>query len=172
MEVSGSALLRTLKAVLDDASNALRRGEEDDDEAGLERVALGAVLGILELGAAKRADDEEAALKALLEPLEALSSPTRRAASFAQLAVDCRARILCRGMAPQKKTVEEEDTLLAAEASFKDPHPAERPTAVFSFEPLARAFVHQSGFARNAARSWRSTEEEESLDWRPLRASA
>ena len=61
MEVSGSALLRTLKAVLDDASNALRRGEEDDDEAGLERVALGAVLGILELGAAKRADDEEAA---------------------------------------------------------------------------------------------------------------
>ena len=41
MEVSGSALLRTLKAVLDDASNALRRGEEDDDEAGLERVALG-----------------------------------------------------------------------------------------------------------------------------------
>ena len=93
MEVSGSALLRTLKAVLDDASNALQRGEEDDDEAGLERVALGAVLGILELGAAKRADDEEAALKALLEPLEALSSPTRRASSFAQLAVDCRARV-------------------------------------------------------------------------------
>ena len=52
MEVSGSALLRTLKAVLDDASHALQRGEEDDDEAGLERVALGAVLGILELGAA------------------------------------------------------------------------------------------------------------------------
>ena len=103
MEVSGSALLRTLKAVLDDASNALQRGEEDDDEAGLERVALGAVLGILELGAAKRADDEEAALKALLEPLEALSSPTRRAASFAQFAVDCRARILCRGMAPLQK---------------------------------------------------------------------
>ena len=61
---------------------ALRRGEEDADEAGLERVALGAVLGILELGAAKRADDEEAALKALLEPLEALSSPTRRASSL------------------------------------------------------------------------------------------
>ena len=78
---------------------ALRRG------AGLRhgkrgpRGDLGAVLGILELGSAKRADDEEAALKALLEPLEALSSPTRRASSFAQLAVDCRARILCRGRA-------------------------------------------------------------------------
>ena len=89
--------------------NAARR---TTTRPGSKRVALGAVLGILELGAAKRADDEEAALKALLEPLEALSSPTRRASSFAQLAVDCRARILCRGMATQKKTVEEEDTLL------------------------------------------------------------
>ncbi len=167
MEVSGSALLRTLKAVLDDASNALQRGEEDADEAGLERVALGAVLGILELGAAKRADDEEAALKALLEPLEALSSPTRRASSFAQLAVDCRARILCRGMAPQKKTVEEEDTLIAAERSLRDPHPAERAHGVVSLTKLARAFVSKRD-ARNAAKIVEVSEEEESLDWRPL----
>jgi hypothetical protein len=166
MEVSGSALLRTLKAVLDDASNALQRGEEDDDEAGLERVALGAVLGILELGAAKRADDEEAALKALLEPLEALSSPTRRAASFARLAVDCRARILCRGMAPQKKTVEEEDTLAAAEASLKDPHPAERAHGVVSLTKLARAFVSKRD-ARNKL-VVEVDEEQEVLDWRPL----
>ena len=166
MEVSGAALLRTLKAVLDDASQALRRGEEDADEAGLERVALGAVLGILELGAAKRADDEEAALKALLEPLEALSSPTRRASSFARLAVDCRARILCRGMSPSTKTAEEVDTLAAAEASLKDPHPAERAHGVVSLTKLARAFVSKRD-ARNKL-VVEVDEEQEVLDWRPL----
>ena len=54
-------------------------------------------------------------------------------------------------MAPQKKTVEEEDTLLAAEKSLRDPHPAERAHGVVSLTKLARAFVSKRD-ARNAAK--------------------
>ena len=44
--------------------------------------------------------------------------------------------------------MEEEDTLLAAERSLKDPHPAERAHGVVSLTKLARAFVSKRD-ARN-----------------------
>ena len=163
LEVSGSALLRTLKAVLDDAAASLERHEEEEDEAGLERVALGAVLGILELGASTRAEDEEAALKALLGPLEILSAPARKAAAFARLAVDCRARILCRGRAKPTAPADE-DPLLAAEKALKDPHPAERAAGVVSLTRLARAFVQK----RDAQQGLVVEVTDDVLDWRPL----
>ena len=70
-------------------------------------------------------------------------------------------------MAPQKKTVEEEDTLATAEASLKNPHPAERAHGVVSLTKLARAFVQKKD-SRVSKLVVEVSEEEESLDWRPL----
>ena len=117
--------------------------------------------------AAKRADDEEAALKLYGVRSKALSSPTRAASSFAQLAVDCRApdfvsRYIyntkedCRG----GRHAASGRTVIERSASRRAAH------GVVSLTKLARAFVSK----RDARNKWSSEvdEEQEVLDWRPF----
>lgn len=182
---TGTAVLDTLAAVLAARAQAATRlqtfqvddnGEEEDDDEddALEQVALGTLLAILEVGAAERPPEDEAALKALLPALEVLSRPSR---AGGELAAECRARVLRRGAAKlrasstasKKSKTSWRDALAEARADLADSSsPAMRAYGIVSLTKFARAVTQRKEAVLKSRADDRNVDAPGPGDWRPV----
>jgi hypothetical protein len=144
---SGADIIKTLGVILSDiaehdepqAYNHCDVSKKDGDRA-LEAIALGAVLGILELGVLDRSAEDEDALKSLLPTLAALSSPLRQVSSSSEVAAQCCALIIYRGAKVRKATEEVVMKVRNSEGNGTEATLAEAATNLASPMPALRAF--------------------------------
>lgn len=183
---TGTAVIDTLAAVLAARAKAATRlqtfqvddNEEEDDDGdeddALEQVALGTLLAILEVGAAERPDEDEAALKTLLPALEVLSRPSR---AGGELAAECRARVLRRGAAKlrassnssKKGRTSWRDALAEARADLANfSSPAMRAYGIVSLTNFARAVTQRKDAIHKSRGENLNVDAPGPGDWRPV----
>jgi len=112
IRTSGTDIITTVGIILSDVAkddetliyDHRNASKEEDEGHALEVVALGAVLGILEVGVADHSVEYENALKRLLPALATLSSPLRQMSSISEVAARCCALIICRDADARSKT--------------------------------------------------------------------
>lgn len=158
----GTDLVQTLGLVLSDAADGTKHltnskevnpdedglNDDGEDKCSLERLALGTLLGILELGIEQgRSFEDEKSLRALLPSLAALSCPSRHNAETSQVAAQCRALIISRNCrtAPNETLVfaaqPADDMFAATVSNLSSPLPALRAFGVVQLTKLCESFV-------------------------------
>ncbi|TMW58715.1 hypothetical protein Poli38472_010274 [Pythium oligandrum] len=118
-------------------------GEDENEDDEVLTVCLGVVMTILEAGASKRPEKEEAQLRGLLPVLEKLSSIARP--QIAELASEARVRILSRGAEEKRASSASrssssfEEVLRSAQEDLASPLVPLRARGVVSLTKLVRA---------------------------------
>ncbi len=143
--------VHTTIKIVDEATSTQQTEDEDEDEDDeILTVCLGVVMTILEAGASKRSDSEEAQLHGLLPVLEQLSQYPRP--QIAELASLVRVTILSRGVTTQTNSMKQEKSfqqvLQGAEDDLKSPLVPLRARGVVSLTKLVRTSQQYRGDAQ------------------------